>query len=372
MVRPVTRQRSKFVSVLSATAVTGALTIAGAGLLTTPASAAGDGGGPTITETFGPANGSSIPYGQVPALGFACADTGGATIIKCSAVDEDGNAFTSGTQVGNGTGVNAGNYSVTISALDTNGNTATLIIAYTVTPLTQTISFLSSPPSPAIYSGHYLVSTSTPGGSGNPVVLSLLQGSGTVCTLTGSTIVFVGVGTCQVGATEAGNIDWAAAPPISQTFTVTPTPLTITASSATIFYGQAIPAVTPIYSGFVLGQSASAFSNQPICTVPATIASNAGTYATSCVGAVDPNYAFTYVNGSLVIKPAPTSLAATPAVISVLPLVPYLFTLNTAADLERHWKGHSQPAGGLQHPWWSASGLRNHQCKWHHVRPDPA
>jgi hypothetical protein len=306
-----------FASALSLGAVCGATLIVAAA----PASAAG--APPTITENYGPANGGSYPYGGVQSIGYTCSSPVG--IASCTAVDELGVSVPSGTQVGAATGVLPGAYSVTITAIDNNGQSSTLTISYTVTSYTQAITFTSTPPSPALYGGTYTV-TATGGSSGSPVTFAAAAMS--VCTVSGSLVTFTGVGTCTLLANQAGSPIYSAAPQVSQGITVAPAPLTITASSSTIFYGQAIPAVTPSYGGFVLGQTASALTTQPTCVAAATIASNAGTYATSCPGAVDPNYAITLVNGSLVIKPAPTSLVATPAVISVLPLFPFLFTLN--------------------------------------------
>ena len=42
-----------------------------------------------------------------------------------------------------------------------------------------------------------------------------------VCTVSGSTVTLVAVGTCTVQASQRGNADWAAARPVDQSFTVT-------------------------------------------------------------------------------------------------------------------------------------------------------
>lgn len=83
--------------------------------------------------------------------------------------------------------------------------------------------------------------------------------------------------------------------------TVTQAPLMITASSNTVVLGGPIPAIMPSYSGFVNSQNASSLTTQPTCTTTVTSSSAAGTYtgADTCSGAVDPNYAFTYVAGTM-------------------------------------------------------------------------
>lgn len=82
---------------------------------------------------------------------------------------------------------------------------------------------------------------------------------------------------------------------------VTPAPLNVTASSATTTYGQAPPAITPSYSGFVNGDSASSLTAQPKCSTTATQSSALGTYPTSCSGAVDANYTISYVAGAVTV-----------------------------------------------------------------------
>jgi len=70
---------------------------------------------------------------------------------------------------------------------------------------------------------------------------------------------------------------------VSGTVTINPAPLTITASSATVVYGSALPPVTPIYSGFVNGDTPASLTTPPVCTVTGVPSGNpAGTYTTSC------------------------------------------------------------------------------------------
>jgi hypothetical protein len=50
----------------------------------------------------------------------------------------------------------------------------------------------------------------------------------TVCTVSGATVTLVKAGTCTIRASQAGNANWAAATPVSQSFTVTKASQTIT------------------------------------------------------------------------------------------------------------------------------------------------
>ena len=92
---------------------------------------------------------------------------------------------------------------------------------------------------------------------------------------------------------------------------VSPAPLTITASSSSMVFGSTPPAVTPTYMGFKSGNNPSSLTPQPTCTTTATSSSPvAGSpYAASCSGAFDPNYAITYVSGLTTVTRAPIAVA---------------------------------------------------------------
>jgi hypothetical protein len=94
-------------------------------------------------------------------------------------------------------------------------------------------------------------------------------------------------------------------------------------------YGGSVPTITPTFGTFVLGQTAaSALTTQPTCSTTATSASPVGTYPSNCSGAVAPNYAITYVPGSVVIGKANSSTAIVsnlpnPAIIGQIVIVRY-------------------------------------------------
>jgi FtsP/CotA-like multicopper oxidase with cupredoxin domain len=92
--------------------------------------------------------------------------------------------------------------------------------------------------------------------------------------------------------------------------TVTPAALTITAPSPTMTYGGPLPALTPTYATFVAGDTAANLTTQPTCTTMATVSSPVGAYPVTCTGAVDPNYAISYVAGTLTVTSAPLTITA--------------------------------------------------------------
>ncbi|MGI9186949.1 MAG: MBG domain-containing protein, partial [Gaiellales bacterium] len=87
--------------------------------------------------------------------------------------------------------------------------------------------------------------------------------------------------------------------------------LTITASSVTPTYGDAIPTVAPQFSGWVNEQSSTALSTQPTCTTTYTTSTTvAAGGTTSCSGAAASNYSFAYVAGTATVQRK--SVAVTP------------------------------------------------------------
>ena len=93
-----------------------------------------------------------------------------------------------------------------------------------------------------------------------------------------------------------------------------PKAATITASSASIAYFDAIPAVTPGYTGLVNGDTGAA--TPPTCSTTATQGSALGAYPSSCAGASDPNYTFSYVGGTVTIAKASATVTASNATIT--------------------------------------------------------
>jgi hypothetical protein len=94
----------------------------------------------------------------------------------------------------------------------------------------QTITFTSTPPSNPSVGGAYTVGATA--SSGLAVTFSADPSSSGVCTVSASSVSFVGRGTCTIDADQAGNATYNAAPQVQQSFTVGATPQTITYISA--------------------------------------------------------------------------------------------------------------------------------------------
>ena len=91
--------------------------------------------------------------------------------------------------------------------------------------------------------------------------------------------------------------------PVTQTvsLTVVKKALTITANNASKLYGQALPALSATFTGFVNGDTSANLDSPVALNTPATADSPAGSYPITVSGAADVNYAITLVNGTLSI-----------------------------------------------------------------------
>ncbi len=95
--------------------------------------------------------------------------------------------------------------------------------SFQVTQATQTITFGTL--SNRVYaSGTFKVSATASSG----LAVSFASTTTTVCTLSGATVTLVAVGQCSIQATQAGNTNYAAATPVTQSFQVTQATQTIT------------------------------------------------------------------------------------------------------------------------------------------------
>ena len=78
--------------------------------------------------------------------------------------------------------------------------------------------------------------------------------------------------------------------------------------------GGTVPTLTPSYSGFVGTDTVASLTTRATCTTTATSSSPAGSYPVTCSGAVDPNYTFTYVAGSVTVTALPVLTVTSPTV----------------------------------------------------------
>ena len=131
--------------------------------------------------------------------------------------------------------------------------------------------------------------------------------------VSGSTLSITGAGTVSVTANQFGNNTYAAATPVTQTFSVAQAQATVIATSTSRIYGAANPTLAYTINGFVNNDSqATATSGAPTETTTATTSSNVGTSAIAIAAGTlaSRNYLFSYSNGILTIAPATLTLTA--------------------------------------------------------------
>jgi hypothetical protein len=135
---------------------------------------------------------------------------------------------------------------------------------FTVKLQSQTITFASIP-AQTMGTPLALVATST---SGLPV--SFASTTPAICSVTNTTATFLATGTCTIQATQAGNQTYAAASPVTRSFTV------ILASQAITFptippqtVGASLSLVATASSGLAVSFSSSTTT---VCTVSGTTA----------------------------------------------------------------------------------------------------
>jgi hypothetical protein len=192
--------------------------------------------------------------------------------------------------------------------------------SFPVNPEPQTITFNA----PGTQSAGALLTLSASASSG--LAVSFASQTTGVCTVSGSPATvfitsFVTAGTCTIQASQAGNSIWAAAAPVSRSFTVLPETQTITFNapvtqtvgtaltlSATASSGLAVSFASQTTSVCTVSGTTATFLTSGICTIQASQAGNA-TWAT----ATPVSRSFT-VNAA---KPTITSFTATPGAINL-------------------------------------------------------
>ena len=194
----------------------------------------------------------------------------------------------------------------TTGAVPTTNSTST---TSTIAPgsTARTISFASTSAVKSYGDSPFVVSATASMGDGE---VTYTSSNSTVCTVgaVSGEVSIVGTGNCEISAAiPASGMYAPASSLVPVSVTVNKASLTITASSASIAFSPRLYVVTAEYSGFVNGEDASVLTKLPTCAVqiPGGVdISSVGrhTYATSCSGAVAPNYFISYVGGLLSVS----------------------------------------------------------------------
>ncbi|GEM_PF-1393607 len=143
--------------------------------------------------------------------------------------------------------------------------------------------------------------------SGLSVTYTVTEGPGEI---TGSSLKVTGVGSITVRASQVGNDIFNPAISVTQVFSTTKAPLTITADDKTKTYGETNPTLTISYDGFVNGDDEGDITPPSIGTT-AGMSSDAGEYDITLTGGSADNYDITKVNGTLTVEKAEATITIT-------------------------------------------------------------
>jgi hypothetical protein len=246
--------------------------------------------------------------------------------------------------------VSAGTCTVRASqAGNTNYSAATDVDqSFTITQAAQAITGFA-PASPVVFGTAPATLTASGGASGNPIVFATTSAA-TICTVTGATVTYVGVGTCNVTANQAGNTNYSAAPTVAAAIVINPATQTIIfAPLANRVFGVA--PFTVAATGGASGNPVTFASFTPAtCTVAGTtvtiVSAGACTIRASQTGnanysaATDVDQTFTITQAAQAITgfaPAsPVVFGAAPATLTATggaSGVPVVFTTTSPATV---------------------------------------
>jgi hypothetical protein len=170
-----------------------------------------------------------------------------------------------------------GTYEVTMTPKDelTGATTAPVVHTLVVDKISQTIKFISNAPGAATVGGPaYSVGASAT--SGLAAAFTIDASSGSVCSISGSTVSFISAGRCTVDANQEGNSEYApAAPQAQQSFTVSPAPTLVTLTPTSPI---TTPEVTPTHSS-EFSAGAAAFNPSTGAVTLTESVSNPGTFS---------------------------------------------------------------------------------------------
>ena len=143
----------------------------------------------------------------------------------------------------------------------------------------QTVSFLTSPPAGAVFGGPPYSPVDASADSGLVPTLSIDPSATSVCQLSGSSVSFVGAGTCTIDANQSGSAGYAPATQAQQSFTVAQASqsVSITSSAPTnaVFQGATYTATASATSGLTPTITVDG-SSSSVCSIASNVVSFIG------------------------------------------------------------------------------------------------
>jgi hypothetical protein len=213
----------------------------------------------------------------------------------------------------------SGTYSINIDCSSMSSSDYTFnCVSGTMTITGATAQSITFPAFSAVTYGHAAISLGASASSNLAVTYTVVRGPGTI---SGSTLTITGAGTIVVQASQNGNDTYAGATPQTQSLTVNPAPLTVTAPSPTYPYGTnittALASTSPTITGWVGTDSSSLVSGSPAYTTSATSTSDPGPFTLgvaqgqlALASSAAANYTFTtFTPGTITITKASQTIS---------------------------------------------------------------
>ena len=128
-------------------------------------------------------------------------------------------------------------------------------------------------------------------------------------TLSTTAIATSEVGAYTITAAGAADTDYSISY-VTGTLNITQAPLTITADNQSKVYGAELPTLTASYSGFVNGDTPANLDTGATLSTTATASSDTGVYSIIVSGAVDRDYAISFVDETMTVTAASLTITA--------------------------------------------------------------
>ena len=255
------------------------------------------------------------------ATGTVAFTDGGNSIVGCTAqpLTAGGSATSANATcvIASANSLTGGTHALSVSyAGDSNNTASSANLSHSITLASQAIVF-GSPPT-LVYQGSARVAA-TGGASGTAVVFSSTTPS--VCTVSGATVTDLTAGDCIVAANQAGNGNYSAAPPVTQTLVVARVSSQSTLSSSPTSAMPRLPltllfTVTQMGAGAVVPTGTVTFSGYGVAL--ATVALDANGRASHTIAALSSgshSFTATYSGDSIVAASSALMILDVPAQI---------------------------------------------------------
>jgi len=316
---------------LGATQLSAAASVAGSFVYSPTAGTVVSAGSQTLSVTFTPTN--AIDYTTATATVALVVNRATPTITWAMPAAITLGTVLSGTQLNAtasvpgtfvytppaGTMLSLGNQTLSVAFTPADANdytTAAAAVTLMIVNKYPTSTTITASPNPALLS-QSVTFTATVTGTSPSGSVQFKDGTtnlGSAVTLSSGraplSISTLAVGSHSITAVYSGDISNGLSTSATLLEAVRPTPLTVTANSASRQYGQANPAFTVSYSGFVNADTPTSLSGTLNCTTTVTQTSQVGAYAITCSGLTSSNYTITFVPGTLTVTKATLTVTA--------------------------------------------------------------